>query len=244
MERAQLLHYAIRYSGNSALIKRALLRSEAYDPTLSVDHAITLADPDYPAAFLMLEEPPFVVFYRGDKSLIHQNGVAIVGSRAMSPYAEQVTRWIASSLSRRYPIISGLAKGVDATAHAAALENGRTIAVLGCGIDRVYPTTNGALYQQIITNGLVLSEYPAMTPPIAAHFPWRNRLVAALSSTVIVTQADFKSGSMITVKQALSLGKDVATIPYRLGDREGEACNALIRDGAFVIMDEGDLALI
>ena len=208
------------------------------------DHAITMADPDYPAAFLMLEDPPYVVFYRGDKSLIHQRGVAIVGSREMTPYAEQVTRWIASTLADRYPIVSGLAKGVDATAHAAALLKGRTVAVLGCGIDRIYPSTNAALYHHIIAQGLVLSEYPALTPPLAAHFPWRNRLVAALSSTVIVTQADFKSGSMITVKQALALGKDVATIPYRLGDREGEACNALIRDGALLIMDDGDLALI
>lgn len=244
MERAQLLHYALRYSGNTALIKRALLNAEAYDSSLSDDHAITLADPDYPEAFKILDEPPYVVYYRGDRSLIHQSGIAIVGSRNMTPYAEQMTRWIASTLSTRYPIISGMAKGVDATAHSAALGNGRTVAVLGSGIDRVYPTSNATLYQQIIANGLVLSEYPAMTPPLAAHFPWRNRLVAALSSMVIVTQADFRSGSMITVKQALALGKDVATIPYRIGDREGEACNALIRDGALLIMDDGDLSLI
>jgi DNA protecting protein DprA len=229
---------------NTALIKRALLREEAYDPSLSDGQTITRVDPDYPTALLALDEPPYVLYYRGDRSLIHQSGVAIVGSRQMTPYAQQATHWIASALSHRYVIVSGLAKGVDATAHAAALINGRTVAVLGCGIDRIYPASNASLYQQIITSGLILSEYPGLTPPLPEHFPWRNRLVAALSTTVVVTQADFKSGSMITVRQALALGKDVATIPYRIGDKEGEACNALIQDGAQLIMDKHDLDLI
>lgn len=244
MERAQLLTYALRYHGNTELIRQALVRAEPFDAQHTVTSAITIIDEDYPASLRALDEPPYVLFMKGDRRLLSHAGVAVVGSRAMTPYAEAMTRWVVSSLSSRYIIISGLAKGVDSTAHCEAMIRGQTIAVLGCGIDRVYPAENASLYDRIAHEGLILSEYPGLTPPNRAHFPWRNRLVAALSKTVIVTQADYKSGSMITVRQALALGKDVATIPYRIGDPEGVACNALIRDGAQILMDATDLDMI
>ena len=244
MERAQLLTYAIRYHGNTEQIRQALARAEPFDTNIADASAMTILDEDYPSALRALDDPPYVLFLKGNRQLLSIPGIAVVGSRAMTSYAQTMTRWIVSSLASRHTIISGLAKGVDATAHREALVKGQTIAVLGCGIDRVYPKENADLYDQIAQKGLILSEYPGSTPPEKAHFPWRNRLVAALSSTVIVTQADYKSGSMITVRQALTLGKDVVTIPYRIGDPEGVACNALIRDGAGILMDDTDLDLI
>ncbi len=244
MERAQLLTYASRYHGNTELIRKALARAEPFDPGYIDASAMTILDVDYPSALRALDDPPYVLYLKGNRALLSTPGVAVVGSRSMTPYAETMTRWIVASLASRYTIISGLAKGVDATAHREALVKGKTIAVLGCGIDQVYPLENADLFELIAQKGLILSEYPGSTPPLKAHFPWRNRLVAALSSTVIVTQADYRSGSMITVRQALALGKDVVTIPYRIGDLEGVACNALIRDGAGILMDASDLDLI
>lgn len=244
MNREQLLSYAIRFGGDYDAIQRALERSEPYNPFLDDIPAVTIVDDDYPQRLRTLPQAPYVLFYRGDWSLIHQPGVAIVGSRKMCAYAHQMTAWIASHLASRNVIISGMAKGVDAIAHHAALSTGRSIAVLGCGIDRIYPAENTDLYHRLSKEGLVISEYPEQVSPLQHHFPWRNRIVSALSRCVIVTQADYHSGSMITVRHALSLGREVATIPYRISDKEGEACNGLIRDGAQIILDTVDLDLI
>lgn len=244
MNRNQLLHYAIRYRGDYVAIQRALERSEPYEVPLSDIRAVTIAESEYPQRLRDLKQAPFVLFFRGNWSLIHEPGIAIVGSRKICPYAHQMTVWITSQLAKRYVVISGMASGVDAVAHQTSLSVGRSIAVLGCGIDRIYPPENTALYHQLIENGLVISEYPEKTSPLQHHFPWRNRIVSALCRCVIVTQADYKSGSMITVRHALTLGRDVATIPYRITDKEGEACNALVRDGAQLILDSVDLDLI
>lgn len=244
MERAQLLHYAIRYQGDYSKIQHALAIHEPYDAGFSVSNAVTLVDEVYPQRLRELPEPPYVVFWTGNWNLINEPGVAIVGSRNVCPYAKRMTQWIASYLSKRYVIISGLAKGADATAHEAALINGRSIAVLGCGIDRIYPKENSDIYTLMRSKGLIISEYPGDTLPLKHHFPWRNRIVSALAHCVVVTQADFKSGSMITVRHALAMGKEVATIPYQIGEPEGEACNALIQDGAQILLIEADLDLI
>ena len=244
MERAQLLHYALRYHGDYTAIRQALHINEPYDADCDVNSAVTLVDADYPKRLRELTEPPYVLFYRGEWSLIHKPCVAIVGSRRITDYATEMTQWIATHLAKQNVIVSGLAKGVDAVAHTAAIEIGSSLAVLGCGIDRVYPTENHQLFHQLRCHGLIVSEYPHTTPPLKHHFPWRNRIVAALSRCVVVTLADFKSGSMITVRHALALGRDVATIPYRIGDPEGEACNALIQEGAQMIMVDADLDLI
>jgi DNA processing protein len=147
-------------------------------------------------------------------------------------------------LAKKYVIVSGLAKGIDALSHLESLRVNSTIAILGCGIDYVYPVENKTLYRSIEENGLILSEYPSLSLPLKHHFPHRNRIVAALGKAVVVIQADLKSGTMITVNEALNLGKEVYTIPYELSSIEGQGCNLLIQQGANMILDDDDILSI
>jgi DNA processing protein len=244
MTKDQLVAYSLKYDGESQEIRKALAYNEPYEPILDVPKLITILDDAYPESLRNLTEPPYVLYYKGDLSLLTQEAVAIVGSRQPIDYAIIQTQRIVKNLSKSYIIVSGLAKGIDAIAHQEALKESTTIAVLGCGIDRVYPSENKDLYQRIEDKGLILSEYPRSCLPMKHHFPHRNRLVAALGKVVVVTQADLKSGSMITVNEALNLGKDVYTIPYELSTLEGQGCNLLIQQGANMILDEDDILSI
>lgn len=241
MTKDQLIAYSMAYEGESARIKRAIASNEPYQAFSDTLNAITILDECYPESLRNLAEPPYVLYYKGDLNLLKQSAVAVVGSRAMKPYAKAMTEKMVGFLSRRYVIVSGLAKGVDACAHETGLNGNSTIAVLGCGIDRIYPIENTELYAAIANRGLILSEYPRQAAPLKHRFPWRNRIVAALGKAVLVMQADRKSGSMITVNEALNLGKDVYTIPYDLTAPEGQGCNLLIQQGAGLILDQEDL---
>lgn len=179
-------------SGDWSRIAQAIHSHEPVEPVISRSPWVTFLDPDYPACFRKLRYPPWILFYHGDLSLLDRPCAAVVGSRDATMQALRNTTAVVNALKERYVIVSGLARGVDAQAHRAALDKG-TVGILGCGIDRVYPRENAALFSAMKKNHLVISEYPWQTTPLPGHFPWRNRLIAAAASVVVVTEAREKA---------------------------------------------------
>ena len=203
---------------------------------------ITFFSDEYPQFLKKMNKPPLCLFYYGDISLLSQieKNVAVVGSREATEYGIEMTERIVKSISPDYTIVSGLARGLDAIAHNTALEmGGKTIAILGSGIDYCYPLSNKKLYQIIKEKGLVISEHPAESIPEPYFFPFRNRLIAAISKALIVTEAYAKSGTLTTVMFALSENKPVYCVPYP-PDLDSE-CNRFIYDGSEMIMSTKDL---
>ena len=189
-------------------------------------------DADYPERLKALEDAPVLLFYKGDLSLLGNECFAIVGTRAPTRYGRDVTEYFAKELSDAgFTIVSGLARGVDAISHRVALEGEKpTIAVIGCGIDRVYPAENKDLYDKIAEKGLILSEYFLGSEALPFHFPERNRLISALSQGVLVTEAGIKSGTMITVDCALDQGKDVFLVPGNIFSKQSMGANAMLHN--------------
>ncbi|MBD1845729.1 DNA-protecting protein DprA [Cyanobacteria bacterium FACHB-63] len=208
---------------------------------------ITPADPDYPHLLAEIPDPPPVLYYRGDLGLIRdldrQSAVAIVGTRQPSDYGRRWTRKLSKTLAQHgFIVMSGLADGIDAEAHSSCLEvGGQTIAVLGTGVDVVYPYKNRRLYDQLLETGLALSEYPTGTQPDRAHFPRRNRIVAGLSRAVLVMEAPTKSGALITATLANDYGREVYALPGSLDNPKSGGCLALISRGAQIILGESEL---
>ncbi len=236
-QRDKLIAYALRYGGNYKDIYRAVKKDEAVDITIGDIKALTILDAEYPKVFFDLALPPLVLFYKGDIKLLEDEGVAVVGSRAICDYAKRATCDLVCKLKEEYTIISGLAKGVDRQAHLSALDR-KTIGIIGCGIDYVYPKENDDLFKAMAKNQLILSEYPLKTAPYAKNFPFRNRLIAALAKKVYVMQAGVRSGTFITVNEALELGKEVYALPYDIYDVKNSGCNLLIKEGAMPIGSE------
>ena len=199
-------------------------------------------DGAYPSALRDLPEPPATLWTLGDLSMLVPPVVAIVGTRRATPYGERIARELAAALARAGAcIVSGLARGVDATAHRAALaEGGRTVAVLGTGVDVPYPVGHRALHAEIAARGLVLSERPPGSRAIRGCFPRRNRIIAALADVTIVVEAGMTSGALNTARHALELGRDVAAVPGPIDAPASVGSNALIRDGAIVIAAVAD----
>jgi DNA processing protein len=204
-------------------------------------HFWTPADPEYPRLLLETGSPPALLHYRGVVHTAENQGmipiIAIVGTRQPSEYGKYWTRKIVTMLTKRgFTIISGLAAGIDAEAHTACLEaGGRTIAVFGTGVDIVYPRENKKLAENILQNGLILSEYQAGTKPQTSNFPQRNRIVAGLSRAVLVMEAPENSGALITANIANEFGRDVYVLPARLDDEKSHGCLKLINNGADII---------
>ena len=197
--------------------------------------------PAYPAAFNDLNDAP--PFFRavGDATLLHLPTLGLVGTRNASYLGTRMSRFLATTLGEEgYVICSGLARGVDTAAHAAAIGTG-TIALLGGGVDVIYPAENAQLTRQIRENGLLISEQPMGTQPQARHFPVRNRLISGLSRAIVVIEAAAKSGSLITAKTALDQGRDVYAVPGHPFDARTSGCNILIRDGATLVRNEEDI---
>jgi DNA processing protein len=204
-------------------------------------------DPRYPAELLELHRPPDSLWARGDLSILHRPRVAIVGTRRATAYAERATRALARTLARAGAcVISGLARGVDAAAHRGALEaDGATCAVLGTGLDLVYPKGHAALQAEIASRGLLLSELEPLDAGHRGSFPERNRIIAALASVTIVVEAGVKSGALLTSGYARDLGRTVAAVPGPIDVPQSEGSNLLLRDGAQVITSMADaLALM
>lgn len=197
----------------------------------------TIADEEYPAALRELHDPPAVLWSLGDWSALRTPVVAVVGTRRASAYGQRIARELVGALARGGAcIVSGMALGIDAIAHRAALDNGgRTVAVLGTGADVTYPKAHSALHREIISRGLVLSELPPGARSDGGSFPRRNRIIAGLATLTIVVEAPFKSGALITSTCALDLGRDVAAVPGPIDMPQSQGTNQLIRDGAHII---------
>lgn len=242
MEKREILaSYSWTYNGDWGLIRRALANEETPVSFHSPDSFITVFDDSYPVCLKALKYPPWVLWYRGDITLLKKPMITVVGSRQMDDYGEKCTRLCASVLGRRYVLVSGLAKGVDACVHRTAIKTGNTIGVIGSGLSIHYPKENDDLYRRLEKTDLILSEYPYHTGVRRYHFPWRNRILAALGSAVIVTEAEEKSGTMLTVNEALDLNKEVYCFPYPYAYHMGKGCNRLIAEGANIIWDQEQL---
>ncbi len=231
----------------------AWLHTQTHSGSSKILHKrlLTLADPDYPSSLMLTPDPPCLLYVMGQTQHLHllspptdqaPPALAVVGSRNPTPQGRLNAHDFAAHLSQAgLTVVSGLALGVDTAAHQGALKGGHashplhTVAVVGTGLDRVYPYQNHALALKIAANGLLISEYPLNTPPITSNFPKRNRLIAGLSQGCLVVEAATRSGSLITAKQALDLGKEVFAIPGSIHTTVSKGCHDLIKQGAKLV---------
>ncbi|CZJ87897.1 DNA-processing protein DprA [Legionella pneumophila] len=206
-------------------------------------HILTWDSPYYPALLKEIADPPFVLYAKGELSAMTQPNLAIVGSRNASVTGNENARAFSREISRHgVSIVSGLALGIDAHAHLGCLEGGgKTIAVLGTGIDCIYPRRHLKLAEQITENGLLLSEFPLKSPPIAGHFPLRNRIISGLSLCILVIEAAIKSGSLITARMALEQNRDVLAIPGSIHNPLARGCHYLLQQGAKLVTSVADV---
>ena len=203
-----------------------------------------LGHADYPNQLAEIPDPPPVLFYMGVLPPEDMPKVAIIGSRRCSEYGLSAARRFGASLAKHnIVIVSGMARGIDSMAHRGALEekDGKTIAVLGCGVDICYPAENRALRDNIAKNGCIVSEYPPGVGPRAPYFPARNRIISGLSQVVAVIEAGKKSGTLITVDQALDQGRDVMALPGNITNKYSEGTNSLIKQGAEPVCNYEDI---
>lgn len=245
-----LIYFSLKYQGSQREVMNALKNKE---PVVQ-DHVmlkvqeikskvLTILDDEYPNYFKDYYQPPLVLYYYGDISLLKKKPIlAVVGSRNNSVYGQKVTKELINKLcfKKNITIVSGMARGIDTIAHSEALEQGAgTIAILGSGIDYPYPKENEWLYQKIKKQGLVISEYPSDLKPNKMNFPVRNRLIAFACDKLLITEAKKNSGSLITLRFVLDVGKDVLCVPDQIfSDSE---CNRLIQQGAKMINSVDDL---
>ena len=204
---------------------------------------LTWMDEKYPARLKEITQPPPVLYLRGSYEMEDAWAVAVVGTRHITAYGRQVAEELGSFLgSHGISVVSGLARGVDAVAHAAALAaGGRSLAVLGCGVDRIYPPENRQLAEKLIEAGGLISDYAPGTPPDAANFPPRNRIISGLSLAVVVVEAGMESGAMITATFAAEQGRDVFAVPGNIHAPQSAGTNRLIQDGARPLLDPHEI---
>jgi len=193
--------------------------------------------------FVGLSDPPKVLFYRGKRPLLSPDNISMVGARSCTEYGKNMAYNLALDFAIvGKTVISGLAVGIDGACHKGALDcDGQTYAVLGCGLDLCYPYSNKVLFERIIKSGSIISEYPVGVKALSWHFPKRNRIISALSDKLVVVEAKKKSGTYITVECALQRGNDIYALPGRATDPYSDGCNELIKQGAGLITDIGDV---
>jgi DNA processing protein len=210
------------------------------DPT---HHVLTLGDAAYPAAWLETADPPLLVYAQGRLELLAAPSLAVVGSRNPSAQGLDNAQAFAAHLSRAgLTIVSGMALGIDGAAHGGGLAGrGSTVAVVGTGLDRIYPSRHKALAHRIAQEGLLLSEFELGMPSLAENFPQRNRLIAGLSRGTLVVEAALQSGSLITARQALEAGREVFAIPGSIHSPQSRGCHALIKQGAKLVETADDI---
>lgn len=227
------------------LAARAVIQPDEQESALERANikAVTWDDADYPKLLRAINDPPPVLFYRGALTEADAWAVAIVGTRRATVYGREVANMLASELaSNKITVVSGLARGIDAAAHQAALKaGGRTIAVLGSGVDVIYPSEHSGLAQQIVEQGAVVSDYPPGTQPEAPNFPPRNRIISGLSLGTVVVEADEHSGALITAGFALDQDREVFAVPGNIYNRSSRGANKLIQSGAKLVLDTGDI---
>jgi DNA processing protein len=223
------------------------LEREAADQlTRAASRGITplpFGDIRYPSRLAAIPNPPAMVWVRGDIEVLSTPTVAIVGSRAATRHALDMAKQLASDLAvGGITVVSGLARGVDGAAHRAALAaSGRTVGVLGCGIDRIYPAEHGQLASEMEVSGAVVSEFPPGVPPLPHHFPMRNRIISGLAMGVVIVEAPEKSGALITASSAAEQGRDVMVVPGLVSGGRNRGGHLLIRDGAKLVESADDI---
>ena len=218
--------------------------SQKIQQNLKVSHFLTILDKRYPSQLQEIYSPPVVLFYQGDLELLDSKKLlGVVGARQCSSYALQaLTQLLPNVIQQKLILVSGLAKGVDGLSHQLALKHhGKTIAVIGNGLDISYPSCNRALQTQIAHAGLLLSEYPLESRPLKYHFPLRNRIIAGLCQTVLVVEARHHSGRLITANLALQENRNVLALPGRINDIYSTGCNELIAAGAKPVLNSNDI---
>jgi DNA processing protein len=248
-ERLKVLYYSLIHQGDYRAIKNALLDNEAislarFEKEIREinSHYVTIYDEAYPSRLRDLSEPPFVLYYYGDlKMLEGERIVAMVGTRHPSSYGQKMADFFASRLADAHiVVISGMARGIDGMSQQAAIvHGGRTCGVLGSGIDFIYPKSNQALYEELVSYQCIVSEYPGMTRPQKFFFRNRNRIITGLADKLIVVEAGLKSGTMVSVGHALDQGRDIYAVPGRLDESPG--CALLFSQGAYVLTSLNDL---
>ncbi len=200
---------------------------------------LTWDEEAYPRGLKEVDQPPPVLYVRGELRPEDEWAVAVVGTRRITAYGRQVAEEIAGVLARNgVTVVSGLARGIDTVAHQAALNaGGRTLAVLGCGVDRIYPPENRRLAERIISNGALISDYPMGTPPEGQNFPPRNRIISGLSLAVVIVEAGLTSGALITASFAADQGREVFAVPGNIRAAQSKGTNRLIQEGAHPLLD-------
>jgi len=201
------------------------------------------ADHEYPAGLRDIADPPALLYSRGERACLQKQAVAIVGSRAATTYGKQVSYELARELARNgICVVSGMAMGIDGEAHAGALAaGGKTIGVLGCGVDVIYPRQHKKLFGDVAASGLLLSEYPLGTPPDGFRFPERNRIISGITLGTVVVEASLKSGSLITARLALDQGREVFAVPGRIDSTKSQGTHRLLQLGAKLVTCVDDI---
>lgn len=204
---------------------------------------LSASDVRYSTALAAIHDPPPTLWVKGQADALRGPAVAIVGSRAASPYALEVARRLGADLARRgVTVVSGMARGVDSAAHRGALDaGGVTVAVFGCGVDIIYPREHARLAERICERGALVSEFPLGTPPYKGHFPQRNRIISGLSLAVVVVEAAERSGSLITADFAMEQGRAVLAVPGNVLGGRNYGAHALLRDGAKLVECADDI---
>ena len=248
----RLIHFAMKFdytdfnidevikitntSGNKGVLKESwqTLTTEWLQEKRNTQKSISFFSERYPESLKNIPQPPLALFYEGNIDFLEYPSIAMVGARLATPYASQVLyQLIPKLVLENLVIVSGLAKGVDRLSHELAiLAGGKTIGVIGCGLDRCYPKEVSNLFQEMKQKQLVLSEYPLGTPIKKHHFPMRNRIIAGLTQGTCVIEAKERSGSLITAQLALDNGKEVFAIPGEILSGQSSGCHRLIQDGA------------
>lgn len=230
-------------------VKEALKREGLKHKRERLNHTdtkiCTILDENYPQLLKEMYQPPLVLYYQGDWSLTKKNMLGVVGSRIITDYGKKVVKDIVPSIVTAGVVtVSGLAKGIDYEVHKQTLETGgRSIAIIGTGLDRFYPSQNRELQLHMATDHLVISEYPLGTGPQKLHFPMRNRIIAGMSQGVLVIEAKERSGSLITANLALQENREVFAVPGNILNPAFKGTNQLIQAGAKAVLDYADIAL-
>ena len=204
---------------------------------------LTVADTDYPASLLNISDPPLLLYVKGRRDLLSASSLAVVGSRNATTQGLRNAESFSEAVSvAGLCIVSGMAHGIDAAAHAGGLSgSGSSIAVVGTGLDKVYPAANRDLAHRLAQAGTIISEFSLGTPPLAANFPRRNRIISGLSSGCLVVEASVQSGSLITARMALEQGREVFAIPGSIHSPQSRGCHALIKQGAKLVENAQDI---
>lgn len=235
---AERQHLTRQWPQTLAIVDRTLELMDRFKVKI-----ISIRDPQYPALLRQITDPPQVIFARGNTAhLALPHALAVVGSRAMTEYGKSVINALVGAFAPPLSIVSGMAFGVDAYAHALALRNGLpTIGVLGCGIDQVYPPQNQPLYGRMLETGLLISEFPLGAPPLAHHFPRRNRIIAGVTQGVLVIEAALRSGTMVTARFANDYGREVFAVPGSIHSPVQSGCHQLLAQGAKLVASPRDI---